>query len=250
MERKVPRLSGKTALVTGAAKRIGRGVALALSEAGVHVVVHCGTSRDEAEDTAARIRERGTRAWVLQADLSSPAETRSLFARAGESAGALDFLVNSASIFPKSRLGDFTPEELAESLRVNAMAPLDLSRSFAAQGREGAIVNFLDTRVTGFDKSHAAYSISKNVLLNLTRMMALEFAPRVSVNAVAPGLILPPPGEDESYLQRLAHTNPMHKAGSVEGIAEAVLFLLGSDFITGQVLFVDGGRHLRGGVQE
>ncbi|MBN1459416.1 MAG: SDR family oxidoreductase, partial [Armatimonadetes bacterium] len=119
-----------------------------------------------------------------------------------------------------------------------------LTRTFALHARRGAVVNFLDTRVDGFDWKHVSYILSKHALLLLTRMTALEFAPDVRVNAVAPGLILPPPGQDEGYLEQQAHTVPLRRHGSAGDVTEAVLYLLRSEFVTGQVLFVDGGRHL------
>ena len=239
-------LAGRTALVTGAARRIGRAVALALADEGASVVVHCGSSREEAEETANAIRQKGVNAWTVQADLSDPAEAEGIFARAVEAAGPVDILVNSASIFPPSRLADFTVEELHRNVQINAMAPLQIARGFAAQGREGAIVNFLDTRMADYDAEHAAYHLSKRMLFTLTRMMAMEFAPRVRVNAVAPGLILPPDAKGRDDFERLAHTNPLQKVGTVEGVVDAVLFLLRADFVTGEVLFIDGGRRMRG----
>jgi pteridine reductase len=246
-ERESSLLAGRTALITGAAKRLGRDLALALATEGVRVVVHCNTSLSDAEDLVREIRKTGRDAWVLQADLSDERQTDSLFARAVELAGPIDILVNSASIFPKNRLATFTPEELQESLRVNTMAPLALSRSFAAQRREGSILHLLDARVTDYDAEHATYHLSKRMLFTLMRMMALEFAPLVRVNAVAPGLILPPPGQGEDFLTRLAHTNPLQTHGDASDVTDAALYLLRSRFVTGQVIFVDGGRHMRGG---
>ncbi|MFP4057027.1 MAG: SDR family oxidoreductase [Candidatus Brocadiia bacterium] len=239
-------IAGKTALVTGGARRIGRAVCLALAGEGARLVVHYGTSGDEAEALAASLREDGGQASTVQADLSDPAQAQGLFARAVELAGPIDILVNNAAIFPPSRLPDFSAQELGRNVQINAMAPLQLGRALAAQGRQGAIVNFLDTRITSYDARHAAYHLSKRMLFTLTRMMALEFAPAVRVNAVAPGVILPPPGQDESYLEGMAETNPLRRIGSPELIADAVLFLLRSGFVTGQVLYVDGGRHMRG----
>jgi len=241
-------LSGRTALVTGAAKRLGRATALALAAEGTDVVVHYGRSRKAAEDTAEDIRRLGRHAWTLGADLADPEQASGLVAGSCEQAGPLDILVNSASIFPDGGLTDVEPAELALNVQVNAMAPLALGRAFAAQGRRGDIINFLDTRITDYDRDHAAYHLSKRMLADLTRMMALEFAPGVKVNAVAPGLILPPAGKDESYLDRLASTNPLGRHGEAEDVTRAVLFLLASDFVTGQVIFVDGGRHMKGRV--
>ena len=241
-------LSGRTALVTGAGRRLGRATALALAEAGADVVVHYRASAGEAESLAGEIEQLGRKAWVLQADLASAAETRQLFVRACQAAGPVDLLINSASIFPESRLTSFTAEELHQSVEVNAMAPLELGRELAARVGRGDIVNFLDARIGDYDREHVAYHLSKRMLADLTRLMALEFAPGVRVNAVAPGLILPPEGQGEAYLKRLASTSPLQRHGSVEDVTSAVLFLVRSSFVTGQTVYVDGGRNLRGRV--
>jgi NAD(P)-dependent dehydrogenase (short-subunit alcohol dehydrogenase family) len=160
----------------------------------------------------------------------------------------VDLLVNSASIFPESRLEDVTSENLAQCVQVHAAAALELGRAMAGKCASGDIINFLDSRITDYDHAHLAYHLSKRMLADLTRIMALEFAPAVRVNAVAPGLILPPVGQDDSYLEKLASTNPLNRHGGPDDIVRAVLFLLGSPFVTGQTIFVDGGRHMRGRV--
>jgi len=238
-------LEGKTALITGAAKRLGRATALALARRRVHAVLHYRASAKEAEGLAGQFHDLGLNAWPIAADLSQPDEAEALFRRALEVAGPIDFLINNAGVFPSGRLMDFAPEDLHDTVGINAVAPLLLARRFAAQGKQGAIVNFLDARVVGSDSEHVPYHLSKRMLFALTRMLAIELAPAVRVNAVAPGLILPPEGKDEGYLQELAHTNPLNKYGALDGITEAVVFLLRSDFVTGQVIFVDGGRHLK-----
>jgi hypothetical protein len=142
---------------------------------------------------------------------------------------------------------DFTPQSLLASVQLHAMAPLVLARAFAAQRiPAGDIVNFLDSRMEDYDRRHVSYNLGKRMLWAITRMLALELAPAIKVNAVAPGLILPPEGRDEQYLAGLASTNPLNRVGSVEGVAAAVRLLVESDFITGQVIYVDGGRHIRG----
>ncbi len=240
-------LSGQTVLVTGGAKRLGRAVALRLAQAGADVIVHCLRSVVEAEAVAGEIRALGRQAWVKQADLEDAAQAEAMFDRARRAAGKVDILVNSAAIFPQGRLADLAAAELERNLRVNALAPLVLGRALARSGG-GCIVNLLDSRMTDYDAEHVAYHLSKRMLHDLTRMMALEFAPRVRVNAVAPGLILPPPGADEGYLERFKTSNPLQSYGSPADVAEAVLFLARGGFITGQVIFVDGGRHMRGAV--
>jgi NAD(P)-dependent dehydrogenase (short-subunit alcohol dehydrogenase family) len=240
---------GKTALVTGGAKRLGRAIALELAAAGADVVVHCRGSMREAEAVVAEIRGMRRQAWVVEADLSEASQVESLFERSCHCAGGgLDILVNNASIFPKGRLSELTHDGLDENIRINALAPLMLGRALVKSRRGGCIVNLLDSRMTDYDAEHVAYHLSKRMLFSLTRMMALEFAPRVRVNAVAPGLVLPPPGEDDGYVERLKRSNPLEGRGEPADVAEAVLFLVRGSFITGQVIFVDGGRHMRGAV--
>ncbi|HIJ65851.1 MAG TPA: SDR family oxidoreductase [Candidatus Hydrogenedentes bacterium] len=241
-------LEGKTALVTGAAKRIGRALSLALADRGVNIAVHYRTSQAEADELAEALRTKGTAAWTVPADLGDAAQAAALFARALELAGPIDILINNAAAFPDTRLDTVTPDAIHADLNVNALAPFLLSRDLAAQGREGAIVNFLDTRFVDYDRNHVAYHLSKRALFSLTRMSALEFAPAIRVNAVAPGLILPPPGKAPAYLEKLAHTNPLNRHGSPDDVVDAVLFLIESRFVTGQIIFVDGGRHMKGNV--
>jgi len=243
-------LSGRTALVTGAAKRLGRATALALAEAGADVIVHYRGSSDAASETAGRIERAGRRAWTLQADLADAAQVDSLMKRAVDAAGGVDVLVNNASVFLPSGVLDFSADDLLADVQVNAVAPLLLCRAFAAQKRPGDIVNFLDCRIADYDRSHAAYHLSKRMLFSITRMLALELAPEIKVNAVAPGLVLPPAGEDESFLAARAYTNPLGRHGRVEDVTEAVLFFLRNRFVTGQVIYVDGGRHMKGCVYD
>ncbi len=241
-------IQGKSALVTGAAKRIGRAIALELARQGVHIVLHYNQSAADVENAAYEVRACGVNAWIVQADLNDLTQADALFATAKENAGILNILIHSASIFPQNRVTDFRRDEFFQNMTVNALAPLWLSRAFARQETEGVIINLLDTRILDYDADHAAYHLSKRLLFTLTKMLSLELAPAIRVNGVAPGLILPPPGEDESYLEQRKHTNPLHRTGHLPDLTEAVLFLLRSDFITGQVIYVDGGRHLKGTV--
>ncbi len=238
-------LRGKKALVTGAAKRIGRATAVALARAGAGVVVHYTASEREAVDLCRELERGGTRAWPLQADFRDPAALASLCDRAADLAGGLDLLVNNASIFPRDTLDDLTLESLTANLTVNAWAPLALGRAFVARAGRGTIVNLVDSRVDDFDWKHVGYRVSKHVLAALTAAMALAYAPAVRVNGVAPGLILPPPGQGEEYIERLRNTVPLGKHGEPEDVADAVVYLAEGDFLTGELVYVDGGRHLR-----
>ena len=238
------KLKCETALITGAAKRIGRETALTLADQGVNVVIHFNRSDSEARRLAGELQLKGVKAWTLQADFRRPHEYQTLIERAQQAAGGLDILINNASIFPLEKLKDLTWSELSANMEVNAWVPFVLSRDFAKRIGRGKIVNLHDSRLKGYDWTHVGYILSKHVLGAMTRMMALEFAPDVTVNAVAPGLILPPPGKDESFLQNLVHTVPLQRHGEAQDIADAVAFLVQSDFITGNVIYVDGGRHL------
>jgi NAD(P)-dependent dehydrogenase (short-subunit alcohol dehydrogenase family) len=236
--------SRKTALVTGAGARIGRAIALALADAGMNVLVHYRRSEGEAADVCRLAEQRGVRAWPIAGDFDEPQASARLIDRAVAFAGSLDVLVNNAAVFPRDEVRSLTVELLMATIRVNAWAPFALGRAFAERVGRGQIVNLLDTRIVGVDRSHASYILSKQLLSVMTRMMALDFAPGLAVNAVAPGLILPPPGETLAYLEKRAATVPLERHGTPEQVARAVLFLAQSEFITGQVIFVDGGRHL------
>ena len=239
-------LSGKTALVTGAAKRIGRAIALALAQNGARVVVHHNRSEQDAAALCEEIEGIGVSAWTVKGDLVDPSQTEAVFKEAVDQAGPIDILVNNASIFEMETIWETTDESLCRNMRIHTTAALILSRDLAKQQRPGHIINLLDTRVVTYDKEHASYHISKRALLTLTRILALELAPDIAVNAVAPGLILPSAWQDESYLEKLAPTTPLRRHGSPADVVEAVLFLLRSRFITGQIIYVDGGYHMRG----
>ncbi len=240
-----PTLKGKVALVTGASRRIGRAIAMALAEAGVNIVAH---DRGNLEPETVKVCEEvvgcGAKSWKVIADLEKPEEYETLVARAVRAAGSLDILVNNASIFLPNTIMDMGLGDVTHHVHVNAWTPFVLSREFARIAGRGKIVNLLDTNISGHDRSHVAYILSKQMLASLTRICALEFAPDITVNGVAPGLILPPNGKDEAYLQELSKTVPLRRHGSAGDIADAVLYFLVSDFVTGQVIYVDGGRHL------
>jgi NAD(P)-dependent dehydrogenase (short-subunit alcohol dehydrogenase family) len=239
-------LQGKRALVTGGARRLGRAVCRALAQEGVHLVIHYNTSEDEARSLAESLSQAGVETELIGGDLSRKQDYETLVARSVERAGPLDILVNNASIFPSGLLNTMGEDELFNNITVNAFAPLVISREFAAQTEEGVIVNLLDTRIVEYDRAHAAYHVSKRLFADFTRMTALEFAPRVRVNAVAPGLILPPEGKGEEYFYARIKEVPLGRHGADEDLAQAVLFLIRSTFITGQVIFVDGGQRLKG----
>jgi NAD(P)-dependent dehydrogenase (short-subunit alcohol dehydrogenase family) len=239
-------LKGKVALITGASRRIGRALAMALAEEGVNIVAH---DRRDLEQETAKVCDEvvgcGARSWNVSADLEKPEEYETLVARALKTAGSLDILINNASLFQPSTLMDMGFGEVTRHMHVNAWTPLVLSREFARLAGAGKIINVLDTKIAGYDRAHVAYILSKQMLAALTAMCAVEFAPAVTVNAIAPGLILPPSGKDEAYLDHLAQNVPLRRHGAPRDVTDAALYLIKSDFVTGQVIYVDGGRHLR-----
>jgi hypothetical protein len=239
-------LRGKTVLITGATRRIGRATALALVDAGASIVAHFHSSEREASELVREVLARGGLCWSVRADLASEPDVESLVKWSSAVAGRpIDALVNNASIFPSDTFETVTRDEMIRSFTVNAWAPFALGRAFAKQTGEGHIVNLLDEKIGGYRLAHVAYQASKQTLAALTRLMALELAPGIAVNAVAPGLVLPPPGKDEAWLERQARSSvPMAKPGGPADVAEAIVYLLGSRYLSGQVIYVDGGAHL------
>lgn len=241
-------------MITGAANRIGRAIALSAAKEAAAIIIHYHSSKSQAEDLAKEITDTGAKGFTIAADLGSADEAAELINRAWDMAGPIDVLVNNASIFEAGLLTEISIDDLQRNMMTNAYAPLLLARSFAKLNENRVsdtlpiIINLLDARITDYDRLHAAYHLSKRALLSLTKMMALEFAPDIRVNAVAPGLILPPKGKDQSYLEELKSANPLNAVGNVEQITDAVRFLVDNDYITGQIIYVDGGRHLNGSI--
>lgn len=237
-------LQGQTALVTGGAVRIGRAICEALAASGVNVVIHHRHSATDAETLRADMERRGVRAWTLGADLSSEATCEALVQRAVATASQLDILINNAAVFHKDTLRATTEEKLLTGFWPNLFAPLLLIRAFARHSQGGKIVNLLDRRIAGHDTDCVPYLLTKKALAELTQLAALELAPRFTVNGVAPGAVLPPPGKGADYLHDQAGPVPLQRHPTPAEIAAAVLALLQNDAVTGQILFVDGGQHL------
>ncbi len=238
--------AGRTALVTGAAARLGRIIALRLGTLGASVVVHHNASTVGAYQVCSELQSRGVEAFAVPQELGDPNGPAKLMAAARKAAGKpLDFLVNNAATYPKAKVTDLSWDKLTDSLAVNAWAPFELTRLFAAQAKKGgAVVNLLDTRIADYDWDHVGYILSKHMLAEMTRLCAVQYAPDVRVNAVAPGPILPPVGEAEATLDRLSRHLPLRTTPTPDDVADAVLYLLGSRGVTGDILHVDSGRHL------
>ena len=236
-EGEVMNLRGKVALVTGGAVRIGRAICEALAAEGVRVIVHYRSSKKEALVLA---NELGGKA--VQSDLDSESTCERLIARAGP----IDILVNSAAVFHKDSLETIKARKLTDDFWPNLFVPMLLTRAFARQVRKGAVVNLLDRRIASLDASCVPYVLSKKALADFTRIAALDLAPRIRVNGVAPGAVLPPPGKGMKYLHDKAGPVPLKRQVTPREVADAVLYLLHSDSVTGQIICVDGGQHLLG----
>jgi glucose 1-dehydrogenase len=242
-------LNGKTAVITGGAIRVGRALVLALAEAGCNVFIHYGRSAEQANQTKAEAEAFGIRAAVHSANLAEADEVTGVMATAVSTFGPIDILINSAAIFPEEDTFTHTDIALWDTLlNVNLRAPFLLSRAFAAQlppAQPGKIINILDARLRQPAPDHFVYRFTKGSLWQMTEMLALELAPHITVNGVALGAILPPPGKDASYLDNIAQKRvPLKRAGSAEIVAENVLHLLRQDFLTGVIIPIDGGEFL------
>jgi NAD(P)-dependent dehydrogenase (short-subunit alcohol dehydrogenase family) len=236
----------RAALITGGARRIGRAVALALSDAGYAIVLHANRSRGEAERLAADIVNAGGRATVATADLADHAAVRGLVP-AASAFGPLTLLVNSAAEFEPDEIESLERGRLERTFAVNLAAPLFLAQAFAAQAPADAgasIVNVIDQRVLKPTPRFLSYALSKSALFTATTMLAQALAPKVRVNAVAPGPTLPSPRQSEAEFAAQAATLPLQRGPSPQDVAGAVLYLAGAASVTGVTIAVDGGQHV------
>jgi NAD(P)-dependent dehydrogenase (short-subunit alcohol dehydrogenase family) len=237
----------RTALVTGAGKRLGRAIALALAEAGYAVAVHYGEGAADADALVTEITGGGGRAVALAADLANENEVAGLIGRAAEALGPLDVLVNNASVFERDEALDATRESWDRHMEINLRAPFVLAQGLARQlpgGAAGNIVNILDQRVENLTPHFVSYTLSKSGLWTLTRTLALALAPDIRVNAVGPGPVLPSPRQSQAQFDAQARSTPLGRAVTPKEIADAVVFLLAAPSVTGQMIAVDGGQHL------
>ncbi len=240
-------LQGVAALVTGGAHRVGKAIVMALAEAGCDLVLHYNRSADAAEATAEEARALGREVRLVSADLTDPLRSNEIIAGAGDLA-PVRVLVNSAGVFTDDALGTVEPDAWDRTMAINLRAPVFLTQAFAnalPDGVSGSVVNVSDWRTARPYPDHFSYSVAKGGIDSFTVAAAIGLAPDVRVNAVALGAILPPPGKDSAYLKELAQEIPLERVGGTEPVAQAVLFLLRNHFITGEIIRLDGGAHLK-----
>jgi NAD(P)-dependent dehydrogenase (short-subunit alcohol dehydrogenase family) len=246
-------INTKIAVVTGGAHRVGKAISLALARAGADLAIHYNASAAEAEETAAQARDLGVRALPVQADLSDPDAVRRMAGQVRQELGEVDILVNSASYFKATPFptSDFSLWKQVTGVLIdgayycaNVFAPGMLAKG------QGAIVNIVDLSAWEPWPNFSAHSVGKAALLALTRQLALELAPAVRVNAVAPGPVLPPPDYSPAKIERAAQRTLLERWGSPEDVAAAVIFLVQADYITGDTITVDGGQRIAGRKRE
>ena len=239
--------TAKTALITGAGTRLGLAMATRLASEGCRVVLHAHQSIKGARELAAHIKSTGGQAECIRADLSKPGEVLKLAKDAWESTGGLDLLVNNAGIYWPTKLTDLAKGDFDRFIDLNLKVPYLLSSEIGARMKkrgQGVIVNMACVSAQRAWKDYVPYSISKAGVVSMTIGLAKLLGPEVRVNAIAPGTVLPPADMDELALRKIRERLPLKRLGSPEAITQALGYLLEADFVTGQVLYVDGGRSI------
>ncbi len=234
------------ALITGAAQRIGKAMAEHLAARGWDIAIHYNLSAEKAAELAGQLSAKhpGQRFMTFQSDLLNDRQTEMLVPEVMEKMGKPTLLINNASLFDPNTLAATSTSFFDQQMTVNLKAPFILMREFMNRCGEGMIINMTDTRITGNQQGFAAYSLAKKSLWELTKMAAAAYGPAFRVNAIAPGLTLAPAGKGDEYLQNLAEKIPMKRPGGIRPILDALDYILKNDYLTGQLLFGDGGQHL------
>ncbi len=240
-------LNDRTALVTGAGHRVGRAIAVALGAQKMRVAVHYNSTADGAKETLRAIEKAGGSGETFGADLTRPEQLTGLVESVVKRFGGLDVLVNSAAVMLRTPLGETDASQWDDIMALNLRAPFLLSQAAAPHLRRarGAIVNIADLAAFETWPDYLVHGLSKSGVVYLTRALARVLAPEIRVGAVAPGTVLLPDGWSEADAERLRGTTPLQRNGSPEDVSDAVLFILGADYFTGDTIIVDGGRHIR-----
>jgi pteridine reductase len=241
-------LTGRLALVTGAGHRVGRAIAQGLAARGMDVAVHYNASEGPAHDTARAIESAGRRAAVFRANLAERGAAAGLVREVTREMGGLDVLINSAAVMMRTPWDQATEQDWDDMFALNLRAPFFLSQAaaLAMRGRGGAIVNIADLAAYETWPAYIPHGITKSGVVQMTRALARVLAPSIRVNAVAPGAVLLPDAWTEEDAHRLVNTTPLQRLGSPDDVVGAVLYLLEAEYVTGETIIVDGGRHVRG----
>jgi len=240
-------LRGRAALVTGAGHRVGRAIAVALGGRGMRVAVHYNAAADGAEETLRQVRAAGGDGFVVAGDLTKPDAPPKLIQAVATQFGGLDVLVNSAAVMLRTPFGEITPKQWDDVMALNHRAPFFLAQAAAPHLRKarGVIVNIADLAAFETWPGYLPHGISKSGVVYMTRALARVLAPEVRVAAVAPGTVLLPENWDAGSAEHLRQTTPLERNGSPSDVTRTVLFILDSEYLTGETIIVDGGRHAR-----
>jgi len=238
------KMSKGSALITGGAVRLGKVFCATLAEAGYNLAIHYNTSSKEAAATAKELRKTGVDCETFQFDFSQDNDVSELITNVRKQFPDLNVLINSASIYDQATMME-TPEAILEKqFRVNFQAPYLLTQAFAQQCKSGNVINIIDNKIAFNQYQYSAYVLSKKTLAEFTRLAAVELAPDIRVNGIAPGVVLPASARSQDYIDWRIEGIPLKQQGETDNIAQALQYLLTNDFICGQILFVDGGESL------
>lgn len=242
------KLKGKTALITGGAIRIGKAISTELANHGVNIAMHYHRSKSEAMQLQNELRGKGVKVELFKADISDLESIPGFFEEVNKTFPQIDILVNNAGVFPKGGLLDINKEQLDQVFGINLFAPLFLMRAFAKQipsDGQGKIVNIVDAKVFKSEPARFAYRLTKIALWEATKMAAMELAPRITVNAISPGLMMSLAGYEHLDMQAVAERRvPLKILGSGEIVAQNLIHILKQDFMTGNNIIIDGGEYI------
>tara|TARA_Y100000768_G_scaffold374793_1_gene344864 strand:- start:10305 stop:11018 length:714 start_codon:yes stop_codon:yes gene_type:complete len=234
-------LKNKNALITGAANRIGKEIAIRLSELGLNIAIHYNTSESNANKTLIAVKKNNVNASIIQSNLSNEKNCLDLINEAEQNIGKISILINNASTFKKNTIENTTSKEIEEDLYVNMIAPFILSKSIFDKDSNGKIINISDWRTARTNRF--SYGVSKASIFGLTKSLSLSMAPNYQVNEIALGAILPPADAPNRKTEKI-NLGPIGRTAKIEEVTSCIEMLLKNDFITGERIFVDGGRHV------
>ena len=234
-----------TACITGGAKRIGRAIALGLAERGYNIALHYRTSVEEAEKLASEIQKKGRECALFQADLENSDDVKNLIPKVVNHFPECRLLINNASVFRRMAFLETDEKDLDQFLQIHLKTPFFLSQAFAKYCEKGHIINILDSKISRNPIGYFPYVLSKKALAALTGLSAKALGPDIRVNGIAPGIILPSSESSEKEIEQMAGQLPLRRKGETSNVVCAVLSLLDNTYLTGQILYVDGGDHLK-----
>lgn len=237
-------MSKGTALITGGAVRLGKVFCTTLASAGYKLAIHYNSSSEQAAATAKEFREMGVNCEIFQFDFSEKNNVSDLIKKVRKQFPDLNVLINSASVYDQATMMETPASLLEKQFKVNFQAPYLLTQAFAQQCKSGDVINIIDNKIAFNQYQYSAYALSKKSLAEFTRLAAVELAPDVRVNGIAPGVVLPASTRSQEYIDWRIEGIPLKQQGRVDNIAQALLYLLTNDFICGQILVVDGGESL------